>query len=195
MTVIEIQDVMSQVFGVKPMPVIYDSAPQTSKAWGKLAAVGYELSYDSSILGTPWIEQVFFAKTRDWRGVEFEGFELPATTMIDVSCRKNIVETAVAGRDGTFKELISAEDYRLRVRGLLINHKSLDPPHAEMRSLHELFKMQGSIAVEGRLMRLLDIDKVVIVSYNMGATTGMPGVRSFEMELISDQVEEMELKQ
>ena len=166
-----------------------------SKGSFTLSGKSYSLVHDTTLLGTPWVDQMNIARSIDYAGNAFAGMQLPATTMVDVSRKKTIVETAVAGRNGTIKELISAQDYMLRFRGLLINEKSLDQPHELINEMKGMFEFKGTLNVEGRLFRSLGIDAIVISDWNIKQIVGTPNAVAYDFAAVSDNSEEFVIVQ
>jgi hypothetical protein len=67
--------------------------------------------------------------------------------VLSVSCRKNIVETPMVNRRGTVKELISTEDYRFHIKGLIIGDNN-EYPEDQVMQLKQLFEIDTALAVQ-----------------------------------------------
>lgn len=78
-----------------------------------------------------------------------------------VTRKKTIVETAIAGRNGTVKETVSAQDYEIEVTLTLIS-PSDEYPEEAMRRLATLADENSAVYVDSAFLRLFDIDRAVI---------------------------------
>ena len=61
-------------------------------------------------------------------------YEIP-NAVISIRGKKSIVETAMVGRKGTVKELISVDDYEIRIAGVCLD---VDFPDQQINALNEL---------------------------------------------------------
>ncbi len=69
-------------------------------------------------------------------GIEFfmpvalNGYQLPLEPIISISGKKTIIETPLTGntRRGTVKEIITTDDYEVKIRGIIINETANDYP-------------------------------------------------------------------
>ncbi len=181
---------LQAAFGIMPQALSLPAPQAPSPGSFTVATQGHVLEYDVTVLGTPWLEPMSMAESTDWDGNVFPGMQLPPTTMVDVSRKRTIVETAVAGRDGTVKELVSAQDYLLRFRGLLINDKSQDPPYAQIHEFKSMALFKGAISVEGRLFRALGIDALVVGDFAIRQIQGTPNAVAFDFSATSENSEE-----
>lgn len=185
-----IPDILYEAFGFFPQVLQVPKEEKRISNQFSGSQLGYELENDVTYIGTPWVDSIYLAKSTDYAGNVFPGIQLPATTMIDVTRRKTIVETAISGRDGTVKELISAKDYAIRFRGLLINEKSLDPPYIQIHEMKEMFLFKGAIYVESALLRALAIDAVVVLDFSIKPIVGTSHAVVFELTAISENSQE-----
>lgn len=186
-----IQQLLQQAFGIQPQVLlaIPESVPTLPGSF-TVQTMSYTNEYDTTLAGTPWIDAMNMARSVDWKDQVFGGMQLPPTTMVDATRKRTIVETAIAGRDGTVKELISAQDWQLHFRGLLINEKSLDPPHAAIHEMKEMSLFQGAISVEGGIFRALGIDAIVVTDLAIRPISGTPNAVAFEFSATSDNTDE-----
>lgn len=129
-----------------------------------------------SYLGTPVYSNFEIPagqyKDNEGRVVDFEGIRLD-TVLFDVTIEKNIVRTAINGRDGTVKQFISLGDYAINMQGIL-NGESNETnvgfevaqinsvPEKEIRKLNEIIKCPQEIEVISEFLDFFDISTVVI---------------------------------
>lgn len=113
------------------------------------------------------------------------------TVLVDVSQRKNIVTTAVQGRNGTVKEYISDGDYDVRIRGLVVTNGSSAYPYSQVRDLHDLLARSEALDVVADYLRLFNVYKLVVTGYSFPQKEGFQNVQAFEINCISDTPEEL----
>ena len=115
-------------------------------------------------------------------------------TIISAQTKKTIVETALVGRKGTVKELISAEDWQFSVKGIIVSPDN-NYPEDEVVKLTELYEKNKALKINNALAAILlkNNEKVVITSLNL-LDVKHPNVQAFDMQLISDDDFEIILK-
>lgn len=120
--------------------------------------------------------------------VELDGIELP-NTLINISGKKNIVETSLVGQRGTVKELINIEDYEIMIRGIVVDDQNSFPDEFIMK-LQELYEKNESVALKCALtdIFLQEDDSVVIRSIRFPEMRGVEHAQAFEIECMSDPV-------
>lgn len=122
----------------------------------------------------------------------FEGIEVTVPkfemdiAIIDVTNDRNIVTTAVSGRNGTVKEYMSDGDYQIKITGNLINPLANIPPDEMVRKLHAFCKAQKEISVTSSILYYLDITAMVITKYSFKMVPGYRNVIDFELTCLSD---------
>lgn len=123
------------------------------------------------------------------RRYSFSNFELPASTMVEFSRSKNIIETQVAGGDGTIKELFSFADWQIRIRGVCLDDPSHPqyPTAVQQREALEAWEnIAGAIEVEGALFAAKSIFSIVIKDFSIASIQGSHGLIPFEISCASD---------
>ena len=117
--------------------------------------------------------------------VELGGVELP-NTVISIRGKKTIVETAMVGRKGTVKELISVDDYEIRIAGVCLD---TDFPDQQINALKELYDINESVTLKCALTDIFldEEDKVVIKSIDFAEMRGCETAQAFTMELVTDR--------
>lgn len=125
-------------------------------------------------------------------------------TLIDcvmtVTQEKNIITTALQGRDGTIKEYISDDDYRIELRASVQpppDENGFAPPDIypidELKELLEMFRASESIEVQNDFITLFGIDSVVLQSYSFEQETDR-NRQYFHATLLSDSAYEIKLR-
>lgn len=127
-------------------------------------------------------------------GVGEEADDIVITSAVcSVNLMKSVVMTALAGRDGTVKELISANDYEINV----VFHVMSDTdeyPEEGMRKLQALVRENCSLYVDSAFLRLFDIDRVAVLSMDVEQAT-WGNAQEVSMRLVSDDDYEVEVMQ
>lgn len=108
-----------------------------------------------------------------------------------VKRKKTIVETAIAGRNGTVKESVSASDYEIEVTLTLISSTDEYPEEA-MRRLASLADEKSAVYVDSAFLRLFDIDRAVITELEVSQET-YGNTQEVKLELTSDDDYEVEV--
>lgn len=106
--------------------------------------------------------------------------------VISVSNKKTIVETAMVGRQGTVKELISMDDYEISLSGALIDD---DFPDVSIQTLNNLYCVNATMKLKSALTDLFmtSEDSVVIKSIEFSAMKGTENVQLYTMKLVTDK--------
>lgn len=127
--------------------------------------------------------------------VELNKIELPEEPVMNITMQKIIATTPLAGysgnKFGTVKQLITTDDYRIRITGILIDHETREYPEDLVRQLKEICDLKTNIGISSKLTDLFEIEKIVIVSANFPAPRGR-GYQAFEIEALSDNDFELE---
>ena len=145
----------------------------------------------TGLLGLPVIGNVVFPSPKD---DSYDGIVLlsPLTT---VSLSKNIVKTPVAGRDGTVKEYIGANDYDVTIQGLLVNpdpNQQNKRPEKQIRLLKKLIDLKIAIPVESKFLQWFGIHNLVIENSDFPPLMGVVNVQPFSLKCVSDDPLEIE---
>jgi hypothetical protein len=142
-----------------------------------------------SVLGTPiWTNLKFPAgnyQTLDGEIIEFDGLEIDSV-LITVSQSKNIVTTAIQGRNGTVKEYISDGDYMVQISGALVGAQADVFPEADFADLIEILKAPVSIKVESEFFNFFDIFELAVTGYETPQTAGFRNMQYFSISALSD---------
>lgn len=119
--------------------------------------------------------------------VEGKEIEFP-TAVMNITGKKTIVETAMVGRKGTVKELISVDDYRVSITGFIQSTDGTYPEN-EIVQMQELYNHNASVELISALTVLVfdDKDQVVITSIDYPATPGLEDGQVVKIECITDK--------
>lgn len=116
-------------------------------------------------------------------------------TVVRATCKKNIISTPLAERQGTVKELYSIDDWQISVKGFLISPTSW--PEEDIARLNEFFKMAVPLKIENALTDVLlenatrpeEQCRVVMESLEfLEVEGGKIRAQAFSMKLVSDSV-------
>ena len=107
--------------------------------------------------------------------------------MMMVSGHKRIVKTPIAGNKypGTIKELITLDDYRIRIWGVLLNRDQRFYPTAELDILKMLWNVNNQIQMKCEITNDL-FQNIVIEDIKLDELRMKPGVQFYEINAISD---------
>lgn len=132
--------------------------------------------------------------------IKLAGYQLPGEPIISIQGMKDIVRQKVAGTPdkknfrGTVKEQTSIDDYRIRIRGIIINEEDLDDyPADAIRQLREVYETLGSVEISCQVTDIFNIGLIAIESFDLRGIEGAQGAEAFEITGYSDQPEELEL--
>lgn len=114
--------------------------------------------------------------------------------VISISGKKTIVETPMVGRKGSVKELISTDDYEIKLMAVM-EDPSGDYPEKEMQELVSLWEINEAVKISCVLTDyfLKGDDSVVIKTIDPVTVEGNEDMQVFNMTLISDSPFELEL--
>ena len=191
-------DMLLNVIGYKGLPYPGGFIPD---APGKYKADGYEYPGEqasektSSDFGSTLRKKdaqgrwYFMPIALEHKGTEYE---IP-NAVISIRGKKSIVETAMVGSKGTVKELISVDDYELRISGVCLD---VDFPYQQINALNELYNINESVTLKCALTDIFldEEDKVVIKSIDFAEMKGCETAQVFTMELVTDRSFELILE-
>lgn len=136
-----------------------------------------------SYLGTPVFSRLTLVNPEN-RTVKIDLDEV----LIEISQSVNVVTTAINGRDGTIKEYISASDWNVSIRGVLVNPQDgYNPPIQQFQTLLQLCSLPVALECESKYLQLFDIFNLVITEKSFPQSKGFQNVQPFELSCISDK--------
>lgn len=112
-------------------------------------------------------------------------YEMP-NSLISIRGRKNIVSTPMVGRKGTVKELISIEDYEIRIQGVALD---TDWPDDQLAAIKEIYTVNESVQLKCALTDIFmdEEDMVVIKSIDIPEMKGVEHAQTYSLELETDR--------
>lgn len=113
------------------------------------------------------------------------------TVLITVNSSKNIVKTAIQGRNGTVKEYISDGDDQINIKLLIVGARG-KMPLQEVSDLKKALDAPVSLAINSRYLQNLGINNFVVDSISMPQVEGGYHFQAVEINASSD--EPIELK-
>lgn len=140
-----------------------------------------------SYLGTPVFAPLQIkdgSYTLNGKKISYKGIDLKGV-ICDVSFGKNIVKTAISGRNGTVKELISLTDRAINIKGVLVSPNN-DYPGEQVQRLLEICDLQTDIEVVSPHLALFKIYNIVIEECRFAQREGFANVQAFELSCVSD---------
>lgn len=114
------------------------------------------------------------------------------TVIMTVNQSKNIVTTAIQGRDGTVKEYIGMGDYVITINGIITGANGHYPVD-EVRELKKMLDAPIAIDVVSWYLQNLDISTIVIKDYDIPQVEGGYSYQRFSINALSDTPQEIQI--
>ena len=182
-----INDLMKSAFGVIthfPVYIIGDSQPAVK------TDTPDAFSTDGAYLFDRFGFDIAEANLSFKNGAEAGKWYLPDATVVDTGVSKNIVQTIMAGRKGSVKELISEGDYMFTFRGFIIGQTNgkhdIDFPREARRQMKQVWAVNKSLRVYSRLINDLDVNRVVVLDLRFPPMEGYENVQPYVLTCLSD---------
>ena len=118
------------------------------------------------------------------RTVDYPGIVIDAVLM-DVNRPNIIVKDQPQGLNGTIKEFISADDWQINVKGVLIGGNNIYPTKA-VNDLYTVLSAQLELQVNSWFLSQFGISHMIITGFKFPQTAGYYGQQLFEFSAISD---------
>ncbi|MEA4981419.1 MAG: DUF6046 domain-containing protein [Paludibacter sp.] len=122
---------------------------------------------------------------------EYADFEFPVATIVDFSRKKSTVVTPTLGGKGSVKEIMGLDDWRITIRGLIINDESRVNFQRTVKQqqyrIDMLNEIVGSIAVEGKIFEQRNIHHITLLEVRYTPVQGKPGLVQYEIDALSDE--------
>ena len=202
-----IGQLLQEAFGEKPLlaltvPPPVD-IPRPLIPYGGLRTVNPTKHGVISNLGTPVLFPVWF-KGGNYNKYKPSGelvsvniandLLLPFTTMVDFSRDKMVTETPAATGYGTVKETWAVDDWKIRIRGIIISEEQGKFNQRAIEDLLRFEELVDVIGVQGTMFNILDIQQILIKRIVLPKTEGRPNMQPFIIEATSDVPVELTLK-
>lgn len=156
-----------------------------------------------SILGTPVYSNLEFLKTSgtsadNSQGVGEQKGNSQVLLRIDscvmaVTQTREIIRTAIQGRNGTVKEYIADGDFFINIRGAIMSESPNVYPREDVELLIELCGLKKSIPVASMFLDMFSIQNIVIENYSIAEKIGSRNEVPFEINALSDYPIEFKL--
>ncbi|MCE7990445.1 MAG: hypothetical protein HEP71_00640 [Roseivirga sp.] len=138
-----------------------------------------------SYLGTPLVMPVML-----------EDYQLPNEPIITVTGNKKIVKTALTGvnregevqRRGSVKELISVNDYTIKITGVIVNEQNFgEYPRNEVVQLRNLYEARKALKIRSLITDVFGITHIAISNISVPGQPGMHNNQRYEITGFSDE--------
>lgn len=174
-TSFDITKLYNATFGYRGLPFPYGGFEQLNPI-GDLEQLSGALKYNTKT-GQPLFMAMILG-----------GYDMPNEPTIEVSVSKHIVQTPLAGFEsqGTVKELISTEDYKIKIRGVVFSEDYKKYPIDEVSALRQLFEKNEALSVENTLLNLLGVDQLILKNFKLPEMVGVQHAQAYEFTAVSD---------
>lgn len=117
------------------------------------------------------------------------------TVIIEVSQSKNIITTAIQGRNGTVKEFVSDGDFSITLTGIITGrnegNKVIDIgnvyPDDDVKKLITICKVPDVLTLTSKFLNdVFGINEVVITDYNIPQREASRDMQPFQISMLSD---------
>lgn len=151
-------------------------------------------TYHSKDFGTPEFPSLVFSSLRFSDTTDFFDEKNTLKMMPDridtclftVNQQKNIVKTAIQGRNGTIKEYIGDGDYTINIKGIITGSNG-KYPYKQVKNLIEFLKQPTELKVEvPYLNEIHGITQIVIENYDFPQDAGSYSQQVFNINCVSD---------
>lgn len=185
----DIKDIVQKVWGYKPYTLpalpaesIGENPYQVKESFQKKSTFkGSSIYGGQDLIG----REVFLPVTIQAGGKNYE-FPYSVLTMRRA---KIIVETPMVERGGSVKEEIGMEDWKISMKGFLIDPMNQFPDE-QLYALDQLFKHKEPVRLKCALSDLFleENDFVVIKELDIPDKSRVIGVRDFALSMVSDSI-------
>ena len=148
----------------------------------------------ASNLGQPYYATDLFGR-EFFLPVTLDGILIPFA-VLGMTWKKIIVNTPMPERGGSVKEIVSIDDYKFNLKGILIIDEFAFP-ESEIIKIHDLFTVNKSVPMRSVISDIVlngtFNHAVVIKEIKWPPVTGIEHVKPFEMDLESDSILDLEI--
>lgn len=197
--IVDIERLYQRTFGSKPYKVGESTFKDAQEPGYKLNGQNDVQVYapDGSLLQTTFmgIEIWLPTRMRNLPADLFENGELfMPFTVVRITGSSDIIRTPLLERRGKVKELYSIDDYKISIKGFLIDSDRVFP-YDELKALKKLHEMGTAFSLDNALTNVFLVneetepDKVVITGFDLPEVEGgRKHIRPFSMSLESDSI-------
>jgi len=138
--------------------------------------------YRDNVLGRP-----------EFLPATLENIALP-NSLVTITGQKTIVETPMVGADGSVKEIINLQDYRIKIICTEIYPDNTWPENT-LHTINRLYRENKTLTLQCPLtdIFLQAKDNVVITSISLPDMMGIENAQVFELNMVSDTYFELEI--
>lgn len=166
----------------------------------------FEVSEQIGEAGNPTFSELKDLEGKDWLtslAVAFEDKKiLLEECIISINQEKNIVTTALQGRNGTIKEYISDGDYQISVSAAVSSYKeksgnneaSLEYPQDKVQQLVELLQLPETLNIHSDFLEVFGIKSAIVTGFSLEQETHS-NRQAFQIQMLSDLPYEIRLKE
>ena len=200
-------DLYQRVFGYKGIPYPAGDLSPNLDPRGKVNALisGTKFSDQSGAI-EPFQLQGDFNPNSDngvrlFMPIKLDGIQLQNEPLVELRGKNMIKRTELTGehregvtnKRGTVKELINIDDYKITIRGIVINDESEEYPEAAMRQIRKIVEARRSVSIECQLTNIFNITLMAIEDHSYPAVPGLQHAQGYEIVGDSDEDFESEL--
>jgi hypothetical protein len=145
-----------------------------------------------SLLNTPIYDTIIFGNidgTNQYEDINGDVFSFKPlqidVAIVTISQTKNVVTTAIQGKNGTIKEFISDGDYQITIDGIIWIDDNIYPED-DVQTLINICKIPQSITIFSRFVNMFGVSEIVITDYSFPQQIGIRNQQSFTINAISD---------
>lgn len=132
-----------------------------------------------SMLGTPIVSDLILSY-----GEQIFTFDV---ALIELTGRKNIVETTIQGRDGSVKEFIANADKAINIKAILYSEQPDNYPIELVRSFEELMQVNDTLNCISPVFDIFGITGLVVKDYKIRQTEGQMNIVPVDITAIEDK--------
>lgn len=127
-------------------------------------------------------------------GAEGFGLVIPSV-IIEVTQSKNIITTAIQGRNGTVKEFVSDGDFAITLTGVIIGRNEDGEvkdigniyPDDDVKKLITICKVPDALTLTSTFLNdVFGINQIVITDYNIPQREATRNMQPFQISMLSD---------
>lgn len=200
-------DLYQRVFGFKGFPFPTTGINVNLDPRGKIDALisGTKFSDQSGVVEPFELQGDFNPNAangvRLFMPIKLDGVQLQNEPLVELRGKNMIKRTELTGehregvtnKRGTVKELINIDDYKITIRGIVINNEGEDYPEAEMRQIRKIVEARRSVSIECQLTNIFNITLMAIEDHHYPAVPGLQHAQGYEIVGYSDEDFESEL--
>lgn len=197
---------MINIFSPNTEQLARGTAVHLAVRFGMQTGKPFEASEHISNEGEPMLSELRELEGQTWlttlkitHGAKSFTFE---ECLISINMEKNIVTTALQGRNGTIKEYISDGDYNITVDAGVSTYQvqneeneiDISYPVDAVKELQELLALPEALEVQSDFLDIFGIDSAVVKSFSLQQETHS-NRQSISIQMLSDRAYEIKLKE